>query len=78
MLETLRKSARKSNTLRVIFSVIGIVILLAVTKFAIFDVITGATKMDITADPASYEGKYVYSSTKLNAVLSCYESNNVV
>ncbi len=59
MLETLRKSARKSNTLRVIFSVIGIVILLAVTKFAIFDVITGATKMDITADPASYEGKYV-------------------
>lgn len=59
MLETLRKSARKSNIWRIVLSVIGIVILLAVTKFALFDVITGPTKMDITADPASYEGKYV-------------------
>ncbi len=59
MVETLRKKARKSNTLRVIFSVIGVVILLAVTKFAIFDVITGPSRMDITADPATYKGKYV-------------------
>ncbi len=59
MLETLKKSARKSNTMRVIFSIIGIVILLAVTKFAILDVVTGPAKMDFTADPATYEGKYV-------------------
>lgn len=59
MVETLRKKARKSNMLRVIFSVIGAVVLLAVTKFAIFDVITGPTKLDITADPAAYKGKYV-------------------
>ena len=59
MVETLRKKAKKSNMLRVIFSVIGVVILLAVTKFAIFDVLTGPTKLDITQDPATYEGKYV-------------------
>lgn len=59
MLETLRKKARKSNIWRIALSVIGIVILLAITKFAIFDVITGPTHMDITADPSSYEGKYV-------------------
>ena len=59
MVETLRKKAKKSNILRVIFSVIGVVALLFITKFAIFDVITGPTKMDITADPAIYDGKYV-------------------
>ncbi len=59
MVETLRKKARKSNMLRVIFSVIGAVVLLAVTKFAIFDVITGPTKLDITQDPETYKGKYV-------------------
>lgn len=59
MVETLRKKARKSNMLRVIFSVIGVVVLLAVTKFAIFDVITGPTRLDITQDPDSYKGKYV-------------------
>lgn len=59
MVETLRKKAKKSNIQRVIFSIIGVIILLAVTKFAIFDVITGPSKIDITADPATYEGKYV-------------------
>lgn len=59
MVETLRKKAKKSNMLRVIFSVIAIVVLLAVTKFAIFDVLTGPTRLDITADPDSYKGKYV-------------------
>ena len=59
MLETLRKKARTSNIWRIVISVIVIVVLLAVTKFAIFDVITGPTELDITADPASYEGKYV-------------------
>ena len=59
MLETLRKKAKKSNIWRIVLSIIGIVILLAITKFAIFDVITGPTHMDITADPATYEGKYV-------------------
>ena len=64
MVETLRKKAKKSNMLRVIFSVIGVVILLAVTKFAIFDVLTGPTKLDITQDPATYEGKYISSYCK--------------
>ena len=59
MLEILRKKARKSNIWRIVLSVAGVVILLAITKFAIFDVITGPTRMDITEDPASYEGKYV-------------------
>ena len=59
MLETLRKKARKSNIWRIALSIVGVVILLAITKFAIFDVITGPTRMDITEDPATYEGKYV-------------------
>ena len=59
MLETLRKKAKKSNIWRIALSVVGIVILLAITKFAIFDVITGPAHMDITEDPSSYEGKYV-------------------
>lgn len=59
MVETLKKKAKKSNMLRVIFSVIGVVVLLAVTKFSIFDVITGPTRLDFTQDPDSYKGKYV-------------------
>ena len=59
MVETLKKKAKKSNILRVIFSIIGVVALLAITKFALFDVITGPTRMDITADPETYDGKYV-------------------
>ena len=59
MVETLKKKAKKSNTLRVIFSIIGVIALLAITKFAIFDVITGPTRMDITANPETYDGKYV-------------------
>ena len=59
MLETLRKKARKSNMWRIVLSVIGIGIMMAVTKFAVLDVITGPTKMDITAAPETYEGKYV-------------------
>lgn len=59
MLETLRKKSRKSNITRVIISVIVVVGLLAVTKLAIFDVITGPAKIDITADPSTYAGKYV-------------------
>ncbi len=59
MLETLKKKARKSNLWRIILSIIGIGIMLAITKFSIFDVITGPTKMDITAAPETYEGKYV-------------------
>ncbi len=59
MLETLRKKSRKSNIIRVILSVIAVVALLAISKFAIFDVITGPTKLDITANPDAYEGTYV-------------------
>jgi len=59
MVETLKKKARKSNMLRVVFSVIGAVVLLAVTKFAVFDVITGPARLDFTQDPDTYKGKYV-------------------
>lgn len=59
MLETLKKKARKSNLWRIILSIIAIGIMMAVTKFAILDVITGPTRMDITAAPETYEGKYV-------------------
>lgn len=59
MLETLKKLATKACIIRIIISAVIIVALLAVTKFAIFDVITGPTKIDMTKDPAQYEGKYV-------------------
>lgn len=59
MLETLKKRSRSSNLIRAIVSIIVAVALFAFTKFALFDVITGPAKLDITADPATYEGKYV-------------------
>ncbi|MCI8951391.1 MAG: hypothetical protein HFG49_15390 [Lachnospiraceae bacterium] len=64
MLETLRKKSRKSNIIRVILSIIAVVALLAISKFAIFDVITGPTKLDITANPDAYEGMYVTIDTE--------------
>lgn len=59
MLETLKKKSRSSNIIRAVISIIIVVALLAFTKFSIFDVITGPTKVDITAAPETYEGKYV-------------------
>ena len=59
MLETLKKRSRSSNIVKAVVSIIIAVGILAFTKFAAFDVITGPTKLDITADPTSYEGKYV-------------------
>lgn len=59
MLETLKKKAKKSHIIRAVVSLVIAVALLAVTKFAVFDVITGPAKLDITADPDRYSGKYV-------------------
>ena len=59
MVETLRKKTRKSSMIQGIIALILMIVLLVFTKFAIVDVLTGAKELDITADPASFEGKYV-------------------
>lgn len=59
MLETLKKKSRKSHTITAIVCVVIAIVLMAVTKFAVLDVITGAKKLDLTADPAAQEGRYV-------------------
>lgn len=59
MLDILKKKSRKSLTIRAIISIVIVIGLLALTKFAVFDVITGPTELDVTADPEQYEGKYV-------------------
>lgn len=59
MLDVLKKKSRKSLTIRAIISIAIVIGLLALTDFAVFDVITGPTELDITAQPERYEGKYV-------------------
>lgn len=59
MFETLRKRARKTYMWRAGLSLVALVIILAATKGAIFSLIGGLGGMDITADPATYEGKPV-------------------
>lgn len=59
MLETLKKHAMQSYLMRIAISAIILIAILAITKFAIFQVLTGGTELDVTADPSSYEGKYV-------------------
>ena len=73
MVETLKKKAKKSNILRVIFSIIGVVALLAITKFALFDVITGPTRMDITADPETYYYIMIFP-THMSRYCYCFSS----
>ena len=55
MLDILKKKSRKSLTIRAIISIVVVIGLLALTKFAIFDVITGPAELDVTVDPAQYE-----------------------
>lgn len=59
MVETLRKKTRKSFIVRAVITLVVAVALLVFTKFAIFDVVMGASKLDITKDLSTYEGKYV-------------------
>lgn len=59
MLETLKKKSQRSRITRAIVCTVIAVILLAFTKFALFDVITGPAELDITAAPETYKGKYV-------------------
>ncbi len=59
MLETLKKKSKKSHIITVAVCAAIAIVLMAITKFAIFDVITGPQKLDLTADPAAQEGRYV-------------------
>ncbi len=59
MLETLKKKSQKSRIIRAVVCTVIAVVLLAVTKFSFFDVITGPAQIDITAPPDELEGKYV-------------------
>lgn len=70
MLETLRKKARKSHVIRAVISLVAAIAILIWTKFAVFDVITGASDLDVERNPALYEWKYV--SVEADAVLSDY------
>lgn len=59
MIEILKAKAKKSHLITAVIALAVAIGLLAWTKLAIVQVILGPTKLDITADPASYEGKYV-------------------
>lgn len=59
MVELLRKKTRKSYIIRAVLTLAGAIALLFFTKFAIISVVTGAKELDITKDPAAYEGQYV-------------------
>lgn len=59
MFETLRKRARKTYLWRAGLSLVGMVIILAATKGAIFQLAAGMGGMDITASPETYEGRAV-------------------
>lgn len=59
MLETLKKKSQKSRIIRAVVCTIIAIALLAVTKFSLFDVITGPTEIDITSSVEDLEGKYV-------------------
>lgn len=59
MFETLRKRARKTYMWRAGLSLIAVVIILAATKGAIFQLAAGMGGMDITASPEACEGKPV-------------------
>lgn len=70
MLEILKKKARTSHIIRAVVSLIAAAAILAWTKFAIFNVITGPVELDIEKDPAAYSGKYV--TIAADAVLTDY------
>ena len=59
MLEILRKKARKSHVIWAIVTIVGAIAILFFTKFAVFNVITGAIDLDVEKDPSTYEWKYV-------------------
>ena len=59
MFELLKKKTRKSYVIRAIVSAVVMFAVLALTHFAIFDVISGPVKLDIEKDPDTYKGKYV-------------------
>ena len=58
MIETLRKSTRKTGIIRIAVAAVVIIVCLIVTKFGIVDLIVGPAEIDITRDPAQYEGKW--------------------
>lgn len=59
MLDILKKKTNKSYIIRTIVLVVIAVLILVFTDFAVFDAITGPTKIDLTKPAENYEGKYV-------------------
>ncbi len=59
MLEVLKKKTRKSMIIATGICLVIAIGLLIFTKFAVFEVITGAKKLDVTTDPEKLEGHYV-------------------
>ena len=74
MFELLKKKTRKSYVIRAIVSAVVMFAVLALTDFAIFDVISGPVKLDIEKDPDTYKGKYVTIAAE--AVLVDYAGHN--
>lgn len=74
MFELLKKKTRKSYVIRAIVSAVVMFAVLALTHFAIFDVISGPVKLDIEKDPDTYKGKYVTIAAE--AVLVDYAGHN--
>ena len=59
MLETLKSYTKKSCIIRIVLMAVIVIGCLAFTRFAIFRVIMGPVKIDMTEDPSKYEGKWV-------------------
>ena len=70
MLETLRSYTRKRGIIRIVLGIAVVMIGLAVTRFAVFDLIRGPVEIDMTQDPAQYEGKW--ATTQVQNLLTDY------
>ncbi len=58
MIDTLRSFTRKSGIIRIVIGAVVMIACLIITKFAIFDLILGPVEIDMTQDPAQYEGRW--------------------
>lgn len=83
MFETLRKRARKTYMWRAGLALVGIIIILAATKGAIFHLAANMGGMDITASPETYEGQavildaeYFVTDYVSHTTTTVYESGN--
>lgn len=74
MLETLKGYTKKSSIIRIIIMAVIVIGCLAFTRFAIFQVIMGPVKIDMTEDPSKYAGKWV--TMDVDFVLTDYVSHS--